>query len=332
MPRIRTIKPDFFTSKTLASVSRVSRLTFIGLWTLCDDLGVYQDIPKKIAGELYPFEDVTGAEIDNQLNELVDAGLLFRVSENGKDFIIISSWDEHQKIDRPSNPHYFKRETRDSLASVHRTGSRSKEVGSRSKEVGSRSKDLKTLSEKNSDERKNTDSNAEKTDSLDGSEPEIVKQVTEKEIPDAKPDANRDNSAKKNDYPDEFEAAWKLYPKRSGDNPKNLAFKQWKIRLKEGDTVEQMTDGIARYAKFCVATGKVGTEAVKHAQTFLGLQKSYKESWELPVNVPRVNGSQAPPLASMGYLTAEEKRRIGTANARAEFLASFRTIEGEVVK
>lgn len=131
MARIRTIKPEFWSSKTLAKVSRESRLTFIGLWSLCDDLGITLDTPKKIAGDLYPYEDITGKEIDAQLDELYEYGLIVRVSENNKDFIIITSWDEHQKVDRPSKFTYLSRDSRERLA----IGSGKREKGSGKREA-----------------------------------------------------------------------------------------------------------------------------------------------------------------------------------------------------
>lgn len=81
-------------------------------------------------------------------------------------------------------------------------------------------------------------------------------------------------------YPREFEIAWSLYPKRSGDNPKTKAYKAWNARLAEGYTVEDMTEGIRRYALYCQNTGKVGTDLIKHTSTFLNTDKAFLETWE----------------------------------------------------
>jgi hypothetical protein len=80
-------------------------------------------------------------------------------------------------------------------------------------------------------------------------------------------------------YPDEFESAWREYPRRHGDNPKKRAFKAWNARLREGHTAEEMSDGIRRYAAWCEATGKLGQETVKQAATFLGPDKGFTEEW-----------------------------------------------------
>ena len=47
---------------------------------------------------------------------------------------------------------------------------------------------------------------------------------------------------------------------------------------------------IQRYAKFCDATGKTGTEYVMQAATFFGPDKHYENDWTIPatkVTVPK---------------------------------------------
>ena len=39
MARIRTIKPEFWTSEQVVECSPTARLLFIGLWNFCDDAG-----------------------------------------------------------------------------------------------------------------------------------------------------------------------------------------------------------------------------------------------------------------------------------------------------
>ena len=76
-----------------------------------------------------------------------------------------------------------------------------------------------------------------------------------------------------------FEAAWKLYPKREGANPKNKAHSAWKARVREGVTTEAMTDGLARYASYCLAKGTSGTEYVMQAQRFFGKGREFENEW-----------------------------------------------------
>ena len=102
MPRTRMIKPECFTSETLAKVSRDSRYTFAGLWTLADDFGVLPDMPKTIAGMLFPHDDdVTTPQMNEWLDALAGIGVIGRVVYNSKHYIVLPGWNEHQKIDHP---------------------------------------------------------------------------------------------------------------------------------------------------------------------------------------------------------------------------------------
>lgn len=102
MGRIRSIKPEFFTSETLASVSRDSRLLFIGLWPIADDYGCLLDIPRRILGDVFPHDkDLTDTHIEAMLVDLSAACLIVRHRLNKMAIIAICGWDEHQRVDRP---------------------------------------------------------------------------------------------------------------------------------------------------------------------------------------------------------------------------------------
>jgi len=103
MPRIRTIKPDAFKSESLSAVSRGARWTFAGLWTYCDDDGLGRAEPRLIKAELYPLDDsTTAADVDSDMNELIDAGCLHTYMSGGKVFIHIPGFRRHQRINRPT--------------------------------------------------------------------------------------------------------------------------------------------------------------------------------------------------------------------------------------
>ena len=87
--------------------------------------------------------------------------------------------------------------------------------------------------------------------------------------------------------PSAFDLAWQGYPKRAGSNSKARALKAWNARLADGATVEELGQGVARYARFCKAAGKVGTEYVMQAARFFGPAKEYAEAWDAP---PKTRG------------------------------------------
>lgn len=102
MARIRTIKPDFFTSLTIADLTHEARLTFIGLWTHVDDEGRCVDDARLVKAAVWPLDERTAKDIDVDLWEISDAGLVLRYTVGGKKFIAVTGWKEHQRINRPT--------------------------------------------------------------------------------------------------------------------------------------------------------------------------------------------------------------------------------------
>jgi len=105
MARIRTIKPEFFTSETIAALSREARLTFIGLWTQADDHGRAVDNPRILAGALWPLDDdVTPTDVSLHIHNLAELGLIERYEVDGRRYLLICGWDEHQRMNRKASP------------------------------------------------------------------------------------------------------------------------------------------------------------------------------------------------------------------------------------
>lgn len=102
MARIRTIKPDFFTSLTVADLSLEQRLTFIGLWTHCDDAGRCVDDARLVKAAIWPLDDRTSADVEGDVRALADAGLIVRYVVDGRHFMAVTGWSEHQRINRPT--------------------------------------------------------------------------------------------------------------------------------------------------------------------------------------------------------------------------------------
>jgi hypothetical protein len=103
MARIRTIKPGFFSSLTVASLEHAARLTFIGLWTYVDDAGRGIDEPRLVKAALWPLDDdVTAADVQQHLTALENAGLIRRYTHEGKHYLVVVGFGEHQNINRPS--------------------------------------------------------------------------------------------------------------------------------------------------------------------------------------------------------------------------------------
>ncbi|MGW9287648.1 hypothetical protein ACWGRN_05685 [Streptomyces albidoflavus] len=104
MARIRTIKPEAFTSESLAEVTVAAERTFFGLLTQADDHGRHRDNAAIIAGLLWPLRaEHTSVHVEDDLNQLANAGLICRYTGcDGRRYLHVVTWSRHQKIDKPS--------------------------------------------------------------------------------------------------------------------------------------------------------------------------------------------------------------------------------------
>lgn len=103
MPRIRTIKPEFFRSEKIARLTETAQLCFIGLWVASDDAGLFSSHPRHVLADVFPMrEDLTLDDISRVLRELARVNLIHLYEVEGKSFGAVKGWEEHQRIDRPS--------------------------------------------------------------------------------------------------------------------------------------------------------------------------------------------------------------------------------------
>lgn len=100
MPRIRTVKPEFWQDEKMATLRPVDRLVFLGLISAADDAGRLVDNIRFIDGFIFPSTSDSAAE---SLDVLAGLSRITRyVSESGQNLIQITRWDKHQKVDNPS--------------------------------------------------------------------------------------------------------------------------------------------------------------------------------------------------------------------------------------
>ncbi|MCH7302701.1 hypothetical protein MBA34_27245, partial [Pseudomonas capeferrum] len=100
MARIRTIKPEFWTSEQVMECSAMARLLFIGIWNFCDDAGNHPMSPKTIKALVFPGDDITALAVEGLLTELVTNRLITIYEAASKQYLHVNGW-HHQKIDRP---------------------------------------------------------------------------------------------------------------------------------------------------------------------------------------------------------------------------------------
>ncbi len=101
MARARNIKPAFFTNEDLAELPPLTRLAFIGLWTIADFKGCLAWRPKRIKVQVLPYDDV---DMEDVINDLAAGGFVLRYEVAGEGFVKIKNFIRHQ------NPHKQERD------------------------------------------------------------------------------------------------------------------------------------------------------------------------------------------------------------------------------
>jgi hypothetical protein len=99
MPRIRTIKPEFWRDEKLASLCAQDRLVFLGLIGMADDFGRVHDNIKVIDAFVFPNSSETVRESLANLSRMVR--IRRGNASNGMPVIEIVNWTKHQRVDKP---------------------------------------------------------------------------------------------------------------------------------------------------------------------------------------------------------------------------------------
>jgi hypothetical protein len=99
MARIRSIKPEFWTSENVMECSLQTRLFFIGLWNFCDDYGRHPTSAKQLKALIFPGDDIAPDAIRGMIDELSTNGLIELYTVEGKEYLLVTGW-AHQKIDK----------------------------------------------------------------------------------------------------------------------------------------------------------------------------------------------------------------------------------------
>ena len=109
MPRIRTIKPEFFLHDGLwecdervaaehgREYTGLTRLLFIGLWCVADREGRFAWRPRRIKAQVLPYDEVS---VDAILEALIDGGFVVRYRVGDETYGAIPSFSEHQSVNQ----------------------------------------------------------------------------------------------------------------------------------------------------------------------------------------------------------------------------------------
>ena len=99
MARIRSIHPGLFTDEAFVSLSMTTRVLYMGIWTECDDHGVFEWKPVTLKMRLMPVDNVSIQEL---LSEMEQSGSIKRF-QSGKGYGLVRNFCRYQ---RPKEPKY----------------------------------------------------------------------------------------------------------------------------------------------------------------------------------------------------------------------------------
>lgn len=104
MPRIRTIKPEFWSDEVVADLTPWARLLFIGTWNLADDEARLRWTPDYLNASLFMYDRHTTAKVQTFMTELENHGLVIAYTggKSQQRLAYIPSFLKHQKINRPN--------------------------------------------------------------------------------------------------------------------------------------------------------------------------------------------------------------------------------------
>lgn len=102
MARQRMVKPEFFMSESLGSVSVAARLAFIGLLVNADDYGNLKAQASRLRTSIFPYDDMDDAGFKALLAELEAVGCIKGYEDGGSLYITAPNFSIYQTVNRPS--------------------------------------------------------------------------------------------------------------------------------------------------------------------------------------------------------------------------------------
>lgn len=105
--RIRSTKPEFWRSNTIAELSWDERLVLKGLESYVDDNGVGKDDIELIATEVFPRDTFrnpreTLARLTEAISRIHSLGLIARYVADGEKLLYVDKWSDIQRVDKPN--------------------------------------------------------------------------------------------------------------------------------------------------------------------------------------------------------------------------------------
>jgi len=104
MPRIRSIKPEFWCDGEVHKLSDAAALFFVGIWNFCDDQGRCTTDPSQLSLWMPRFR---AQNVKHWLRELQKKDLI-KISREGGHLLVVNWHHQNIKKPRPGDPNLDK--------------------------------------------------------------------------------------------------------------------------------------------------------------------------------------------------------------------------------
>ena len=98
MPRIRSVKPEFWDDEGVGALHPCARLLFICMWNLADDHGRLRGSTRLLHLRAFPYDDITDDDAAAWIDQLVAQDMVRPYESNGQRYYWVRNWEKHQKI------------------------------------------------------------------------------------------------------------------------------------------------------------------------------------------------------------------------------------------
>ena len=106
--RIRTTRPEYYTSPTVGEMSWDARLVFHDLWSYVEDNGVNYDSARLFKSACMPYDgDHVIDRIEAAFNELEKLGCIIRYKRDGHRLLFVPGFRKWQKVPHPGVCHFM---------------------------------------------------------------------------------------------------------------------------------------------------------------------------------------------------------------------------------
>lgn len=127
MARIRTIKPDFFSSEDITLLTPLARLFYVSLWCESDRRGRFEYKPGTLKNRYFPADKL---DVSRLMDNLVEAGLVRLYQPDGFPVLgWIPSFEKHQVINNREGDSLLPEFSSDDEARVPHASARVKAEG-----------------------------------------------------------------------------------------------------------------------------------------------------------------------------------------------------------